>query len=98
MRILGISAYYHDAAAAMVVDGRVVAAAEEERFTRKKHDPGFPINAIRACLDLAGERASELDDVAFYGKPFLSSSGCWRPTSPSRCAASRPFVRPCPCG
>ena len=71
MRILGISAYYHDAAAAMVVDGRVVAAAQEERFTRKKHDPGFPINAIRACLDLAGVRASELDHVAFYDKPFL---------------------------
>jgi carbamoyltransferase len=71
MRILGISAYYHDAAAAMVVDGRVVAAAQEERFTRKKHDPGFPTNAIRACLELAGVRASELDHVAFYDKPFL---------------------------
>jgi carbamoyltransferase len=71
VRILGISAYYHDAAAAMVIDGRVVAAAQEERFTRKKHDPAFPINAIRACLDLAGVRASELDHVAFYDKPFL---------------------------
>jgi carbamoyltransferase len=55
----------------MVVDGRVVAAAQEERFTRKKHDAGFPTNAIRACLDLAGVRAGELDHVAFYDKPFL---------------------------
>jgi carbamoyltransferase len=71
VRILGISAYYHDAAAAMVVDGRVVAAAQEERFTRKKHDPGFPTNAIRACLELASVRPDELDHVAFYDKPFL---------------------------
>ena len=71
MRILGISAYYHDAAAALVVDGRVVAAAQEERFTRKKHDPGFPHNAIRACLELGGLQASQIDRVAFYDKPFL---------------------------
>ncbi len=71
MRILGISAYYHDAAAALVVDGRVVAAAQEERFTRKKHDSGFPHHAIRACLELGGLRAADLDHVAFYDKPFL---------------------------
>ena len=71
MRILGISAYYHDAAAALVVDGRVVAAAQEERFTRKKHDAGFPHHAIRACLELGGLRAADLDHVAFYDKPFL---------------------------
>ena len=51
MRILGISAFYHDSAAALVEDGRIVAAAQEERFTRKKHDPSFPVNAISNCLD-----------------------------------------------
>ncbi|MFL6571954.1 MAG: carbamoyltransferase [Burkholderiales bacterium] len=71
MRILGISAYYHDSAAALVVDGRVAAAAQEERFTRKKHDPDFPRNAIRSCLEMAGVRPAELDHVAFYDKPFL---------------------------
>lgn len=70
-RILGISAYYHDSAAALVVDGRVVAAAQEERFTRKKHDPRFPLMAIRYCLDQAGAKASDLDHVVFYEKPFI---------------------------
>ena len=71
MKILGISAYYHDAAAALIVDGEIVAAAQEERFTRRKHDPGFPIHAIRFCLEHAGLRADDLDHVAFYDKPFL---------------------------
>ncbi len=71
MRILGISAYYHDAAAAVVVDGRIVAAAQEERFTRIKHDPAFPVNAARACIALAGLKPSDIDLVAFYDKPFL---------------------------
>ena len=71
MRVLGISAYYHDAAAAVVVDGRVVSAAQEERFTRRKHDPSFPKNAISACLELAGVQPADLDHVAFYDKPFL---------------------------
>jgi carbamoyltransferase len=71
MRILGISAYYHDSAAALVVDGRVVAAAQEERFTRKKHDSSFPHNAIRACLELGGVKPGQIDQVAFYDKPFL---------------------------
>jgi carbamoyltransferase len=71
MRILGISAYYHDSAAALVVDGTVVAAAQEERFTRKKHDSRFPHHAIKACLEIAGVRLGELDHVAFYDKPFL---------------------------
>ena len=71
MRILGISAYYHDAAAAVVVDGRIVAAAQEERFTRIKHDPAFPVNAARACIELAGLRPADIDLVAFYDKPFL---------------------------
>ncbi len=69
--ILGISAFYHDSAAALVVDGRIVAAAQEERFTRKKHDPDFPARAIRSCLDEAGLDASALDYVGFYDKPLL---------------------------
>ncbi len=69
--ILGISAFYHDSAAALVVDGRVVAAAQEERFTRIKHDHGFPSHAIAYCLREAGLAAEDLDYVGFYDKPFL---------------------------
>src|SRR5881392_1128262 len=71
MKILGISAYYHDAAAALLIDGQVTAAAQEERFTRKKHDSSFPHHAIASCLEATGTRASEIDFVAFYDKPFL---------------------------
>ena len=71
MRILGISAFYHDSAAALIEDGRIVAAVQEERFTRRKHDPSFPHNAIAYCLDEAGIAANELDHVVFYDKPFL---------------------------
>ena len=71
MRILGISAFYHDSAAALVEDGRIVAAAQEERFTRKKHDPSFPMHAIGYCLEATGARLSDIDHVAFYDKPFL---------------------------
>jgi carbamoyltransferase len=71
MRILGISAFYHDSAAALIDDGRIVAAAQEERFTRKKHDPSFPHNAIAYCLSEAGVSAEALDHVVFYDKPFL---------------------------
>jgi carbamoyltransferase len=71
VKILGISALYHDAAAALVIDGRIVAAAQEERFTRKKHDSAFPANAIRFCLEYGGVSPDELDHVAFYDKPFL---------------------------
>lgn len=69
--ILGISAFYHDSAAALIVDGKVVAAAQEERFTRKKHDARFPVNAIQSALDQAGIEMSDVDHVAFYDKPFL---------------------------
>jgi len=71
MRILGISAFYHDSAAALIEDGRIVAAAQEERFTRRKHDPAFPHNAIAYCLAEAGIAADALDHVVFYDKPFL---------------------------
>src|SRR5688572_24948639 len=71
MRILGISAFYHDSAAALVEDGQVVAAAQEERFSRKKHDAGFPSNSIAYCLGQAGAGIGEIDRVVFYDKPFL---------------------------
>jgi len=71
MKILGLSAFYHDSAACLVVDGELVAAAQEERFTRKKHDHRFPENAVAYCLREAGIEATELDHVAFYDKPFL---------------------------
>ena len=69
--VLGISAFYHDSAAALVVDGEIVAAAQEERFTRKKHDRSFPVNAIGYCLDEVGLVPEQLDSVGFYEKPFL---------------------------
>ncbi|HUJ70832.1 MAG TPA: carbamoyltransferase [Verrucomicrobiae bacterium] len=68
--ILGISAFYHDSAAALVVNGDIVAAAQEERFTRRKHDPGFPANAIAYCLKEGGLRAEQLNYIAFYDKPL----------------------------
>jgi carbamoyltransferase len=71
MRILGVSAFYHDSAAALVEDGRIVAAAQEERFTRKKHDSGYPANAIAYCLREAGIGADEIDYFSFYEKPFI---------------------------
>ena len=71
MRILGISAFYHDSAAALIEDGRIVAAAQEERFTRKRQDSGFPSQAISFCLSRAGVRLHDVDFVAFYDKPFL---------------------------
>lgn len=71
MNILGISAYYHDSAAALVVDGRIVAAAQEERFTRKKHDDEFPLQAVRYCLKEAAITVGDVDLVVFYEKPFV---------------------------
>src|SRR6516162_2798583 len=68
--ILGISAFYHDSAAALIVDGEIVAAAQEERFTRVKHDHRFPSNAIAYCLHEAGLTPADLDYVAFYDKPL----------------------------
>src|SRR5437867_971586 len=71
IRILGISAYYHDSAACLVEDGRIVAAAQEERFTRKKHDAGFPSHAVQYCLHEAGVEGRDLDLVGFYEKPLV---------------------------
>jgi carbamoyltransferase len=71
VRVLGLSAYYHDSAAALLDDGRIVAAAEEERFTRRKHDPGFPRQALQYCLREGGLRLEDVGVVVFYDKPFL---------------------------
>jgi len=69
--ILGISAFYHDSAAALIVDGKIIAAAQEERFTRKKHDPSYPTNAIDYCLSEVSLSLDQVDYIAFYDKPFL---------------------------
>jgi len=71
MNILGISAYYHDSAAALVKDGKIISAAQEERFTRKKHDPAFPKLAIKSCLEEAGIELKDIDYICFYDKPLL---------------------------
>src|SRR5688572_24708111 len=69
--VLGISAYYHDSAACLLKDGEIVAAASEERFTRKKGDPGFPTHAVAYCLELAGIDVNDIEHVGFYDKPLL---------------------------
>ncbi len=71
MKILGISAFYHDSAAAIIENGEIIAAAQEERFTRKKHDPNFPTNAVKFCLEYGGVKIDQLDAIAFYDKPLL---------------------------
>jgi carbamoyltransferase len=71
MYILGISAFYHDSAAAIIRNEEIIAAAQEERFTRKKHDASFPENAIRYCLNEANITLEEVDHIVFYEKPFL---------------------------
>ena len=69
--ILGISAFYHDSAACILKDGEIIAAAQEERFTRKKHDPSYPHNAIKFVLEYANLILSEVDQIVFFEKPFL---------------------------
>ena len=80
MNILGISAFYHDSAACLVKDGRIVSAAQEERFTRKKHDFSFPVNAIAYCLQSNGLKSKDLDYVTFYDNPLLNSNAFWKRT------------------
>ena len=69
--ILGISAFYHDSAACILIDGKIIAAAQEERFTRIKHDPRYPHNAIEFVLKFANLKLSEVDQIVFFEKPFL---------------------------
>ena len=71
MNILGISAFYHDSAAALLVDGKIISASQEERYTRRKHDASFPINAIKSVLEEGGIDFKEIDYIAFYDKPLL---------------------------
>ena len=71
MYILGISSYYHDSAACLLRDGEIIAAAQEERFTRRKHDPDFPHHSIKFCIEQAGILPEELTSIVFYEKPFL---------------------------
>ena len=72
--ILGVSAYYHDSAAVLLVDGVIVAAAQEERFSRRKNDERFPVNAVEFCLSKAGQSLEDLDAVVFYDKPIIKFS------------------------
>ncbi len=69
--ILGISAFYHDSAAALIIDGEIVAAAQEERFSRKKHDARYPINAVNYVLSEAKIKLSDIDHIVFFEKPFF---------------------------
>ena len=71
MRVLGISAYYHDSAVTLIENGEIKSAVQEERFTRIKHDPSFPVNALRYCINEANIDINQLDYVCFYEKPFL---------------------------
>ena len=74
--ILGISAFYHDSAVCIIQDGEIIAAAQEERFSRKKHDERYPINAINYVLSEGGIDLGKIDQVVFYEKPFLKSRPC----------------------
>ena len=98
MDILGISAYYHDSAAALVRDGELVAAAQEERFTRIKHDAAFPEHAVRYCLDHAGVPADGLDAVVFYEKPLTHFVRLLRTYLGTAPGGSAPSTGPCPSG
>ena len=96
--ILGISAFYHDSAACLVVDGEIVAAAQEERFTRIKHDHNFPVHAARYCLKEAGIGAEQLDHVGFYDKPLLKFDRLLETILTMRPPGFVRFSKPCRCG
>ena len=98
MNLLGISAHYHDSAAALIRDGEIVAAAQEERFTRKKHDPGFPENAVRYCLKEAGLEIADLDGMVYYDKPLIKFERLLGLTSPMPHAVSNPSSWQCRSG
>src|SRR5260370_9956213 len=97
LRILGISAFYHDSAAALIVGGDIVAAAQEERFTRVKHDASFPHGAVAACLGEAGIGLGDVDWAVFYEKPFLKFEPLLEPYlafAPPGVASSRQPIPP----
>ena len=96
MKILGISAFYHDSAAALIEDGKILSAAQEERFTRKKHDPGYPGHAIDFCISEA--KAHELDAVVFYEKPFIKFERLLETYFSFAPRGFSPSGNPCRCG
>jgi carbamoyltransferase len=98
MKVLGISCFYHDAAAALLCDGRIVAAAQEERFTRKKHDPDFPLRAVKYVLKEAGLTPQDLDAVAFYDKPLIKFERMLSTYVATFPRSFPSFSRPCPSG
>ena len=71
MKLLGISCFYHDSSASIIVDNEIIACVQEERFTRKKHTPDFPFNSIKFCLEETGFKLKEIDAIVFYDKPLL---------------------------
>ena len=93
--ILGLSAYYHDSAASLLLDGEIIAAAQEERFSRKRHDAAFPKSAIQFCLQQACIALTDIDYIVFYDKPFLSLSACWKRISQLRLLACQRLLRRC---
>lgn len=95
MNIIGISAFYHDSAACLVRDGEIIAAAQEERFTRKKHDPGFPHKAIEYCLREGGITLNDVQHLVFYDKPLVKFERLLKRILPLRLVASNRFSRPC---
>jgi len=96
--ILGISAFYHDSAACLVVDGDIIAAAQEERFSRKKHDSGYPINAVNFVLEYGNFKLNDIDHIVFYEKPFLKFKGCWKRIWLLHHPDLNHLVCQCPCG
>ena len=96
MRILGISCFYHDAAACLLENGEIIAAAQEERFTRKKHDQQFPGNAVRYCLAEASARDGDVDAVAFYDKPILKFHRILETHLATAPRGIRPFMKAVP--
>ena len=96
--ILGLSAFYHDSAAALLIDGQIVAAAQEERFTRKKHDPAFPAHAMNYVMAEAGFTPADLTAVAFYDKPYLKFERLLETYHGFAPRGLRAFSWPCRCG
>ena len=96
--ILGISAFYHDSAATILVDGKIIAAAQEERFTRKKHDASYPFNAIEFVLNFAKIKLSDVDQIIFFEKPFLKFERLLKLMLPLLQEASNLFVWQCQSG
>ena len=96
--ILGISAFYHDSAAALIIDGKIISAAQEERFSRKKHDPRYPHNAIEFVLNDSNLKLSDIDHIVFFEKPFLKFERLLETELSFAPKGLLPFQCPCPYG